>query len=863
MRAGWRRSARDLAEREPRPSSAPPAPAHALAAEEVCRRLGTDPRRGLESAEAQRRLAAEGPNSLPEPQAPGALAIFARQFRNPMTLLLAGAAGVSLAVGEPLDAVVIAAIVLLNALLGAIQEGRAETAARAVRELLAHSSLVVRDGRPLELGSSEIVRGDVVLLSAGDRVPADGRIVEAAAAEVDESTLTGESLPARKRTEPPVEPETPLAERSTVALAGTTVARGSVSMVVTATARETELAQIADLADRPERATPLQRRLDRFAGVLLKGALLLCLALAALAWARGTGLADSVLIGVSLAVAALPEGLPAVITVTLALGMRRLARRGAIVRRLPAVEALGSVTVICTDKTGTLTENRMSLDRVWAHGNDRERLLSAALLASDPAGGPEDAAIALAAERDRLTRESALDGGVVVGGVPFDAERRSMSVVVERDGRRTSYVKGAPDALLPLVAGPTLDLERRLAAWSEEGARVLLVAERRDLEPGQDPEIDLLPIGLVAFSDQPRPSAAPAVAAARGGGIRTVMITGDHPQTAAAVARGCGIGEGSPRVVTGAELDEMSDEQLHERVGDVDVFARAVPSHKLRIVEALQRRGAVVAMTGDGVNDAPALVSADVGVAMGRGGSDAAIEAADIVLTDNDFATIVAAIEGGRTVYRNIVRFIRFLLAANSGEVLVFALAIAIGLSAPLTILQILLVNLLTDGLPALALGLDPPDRDVLSEQPRPRSEGILGPIAGRVAAGGALTGIASLASFLIGWQDGKGVAQTMCFATLLFAQLAYVFAVRGERPFLRAGRNPALLAAVGGSAVVGAAVLAIPSLGSRFGAVRLDPAQLAAALALSLVPFAVTESVKAWRLWRVGREVSSRRPAR
>jgi P-type Ca2+ transporter type 2C len=813
--------------------------------------LGTDPQRGLESAEARRRLAVAGPNSLPERRAPGPLATLARQFRNAMTLLLAGAAAVSLAVGEPLDAVVIAAIVVLNALLGAIQEGRAEAAARAVRGLLADSSTVVREGRPLELGSSEIVPGDVVLLYAGDRVPADGRVVEAAAAEVDESTLTGESLPASKRAEPPDEPEAPLAGRATVAHAGTTVARGRAVMVVTATAGETELARIAALAERPERATPLQRRLDRFAAVLLRGALLLCVALGALAWVRGTELADSVLIGVSLAVAAVPEGLPAVITVTLALGMRRLAKRGAIVRRLLAVEALGSVTVVCTDKTGTLTENRMSLDRIWAPANGTEHLLRAALLASDPAGGPEDAAIAVAAERDQVTREQALNGGVVVGGMPFDAERRLMSVVVERDERRTSYVKGAPDALLPRLAHPAPDVEGRMAAWSEDGVRVLLVAERGDVEPGQDPEVDLLPLGLVGLSDPPRASAAPAVAAAREGGIRTVMITGDHPRTAAAVARACGIGDGPPRVIMGAELDEMNDEQLRERVGRVDVFARAVPSHKLRIVEALQRRGAVVAMTGDGVNDAPALVSADVGVAMGHGGSDAAIEAADIVLTDNDFATIVAAIEGGRTVYRNIVRFIRFLLAANTGEVLVFALAIAIGLSAPLTILQILLVNLLTDGLPALALGLDPPDRDVLRQRPRPPSEGILGPIAGPVAAGGALTGLASFASFLIGWQEGEGVAQTMCFATLLFAQLAYVFAVRGERLFLRAGRNPGLVAAVAGSAAVGAAVLAIPSLGARFGAVQLDETQLAAALALSLVPFSVTEGAKAVRLSR------------
>jgi len=826
-------------------SSAHSGASHALPAEEVCRRLGTDPRRGLDLDEAQRRLAADGPNALPKRPPPGPLDILRRQFRNAMTLLLAGAAAVALAVGEPLDALVIAAIVTLNALLGAIQEGRAEAAARAVRALLADSSTVLRDGCAKELASTDIVPGDIVLLVPGDRVPADGRLVEAASTEIDESTLTGESLPAPKRAEPPDEPEIPLTARGTVAYAGTTVVRGRAAMVVTATAAQTELARIAEMADRPERPTPLQRRLDRFAAALLRGALGLCLALAALAWAHGTGLADSVLIGVSLAVAAVPEGLPAVITVTLALGMRRLAARGAIVRRLPAVEALGSVTVICTDKTGTLTENRMSLARLSAADDGNEQLLRAALIASDPAGGPEDAAIAVAAARAGLTREGVLHGAEVVGGVPFDPERRLMSVVIDREGHRVSCVKGAPEAVLPRLASTAPDLERRAAAWSEDGMRVLLAAERDGIGPADDPELELTALGLVGLADPPRESAAPAVTAARGGGIRTVMITGDHPRTAAAVASACGIGDVPPRVMTGIELDEISDEELPERVGGVDVFARAVPAQKLRIVDALQRSGAVVAMTGDGVNDAPALAAADVGVAMGRGGSDAAVEAADIVLVDNDFATIVAAVEGGRTVYRNIVRFIRFLLAANTGEVLVFALAIALGFPAPLMILQILFVNLLTDGLPAVALGLDPPDRDVMRQPPRPPAEGILGPIAWRVAAGGALTGLAAFASFLIGWQDGQEVAQAMCFATLLFAQLAYVFAIRGERPFLLAGRNPALLAAVVGSALIGAAVLAIPSLGARFGAVELGGVQLTAALALALVPFAVTELAK------------------
>jgi Ca2+-transporting ATPase len=818
---------------------------YALSGTEVCSRLGTDPGRGLGLAEARRRRAEAGPNAVPERPPPSTLAIVARQFRNAMTLLLTGAGAVSLVVGEPVDALVIAAIVVLNALLGAVQEGRAEAAARGVRRLLADSSTVVRDGEADELASTEIVPGDLIQLEPGDRVPADGRLVAAAAAEVDESTLTGESLPVSKRTEPPDAPETPLAERACMLHAGTTVARGRAAIVVTATGAGTELARVAALAERPERATPLQRRLDRLAVTLMRGALVLCVALAALAWAHGSELADSVLIGVSLAVAAVPEGLPAVITMTLALGMRRLASRGAIVRRLAAVEALGSVNVICTDKTGTLTQNRMAVARVWPLDRTESDLVRAALVASAPAAAAEDSAIQGAAAHLGLERADALHGARVVGGVPFDAERRMMSVVLERGGRRDAAVKGAPEAVLPRLAEPAPELEQVAESWSEEGIRVLLVAERLDIGADDDPEGELVALGLVGLADPPRPSAAPAVAAARRAGIRTVMITGDHPGTAAAVAVACGLGEPPPRVMTGTELDRLSDEELREGVAEVEVFARAVPAHKLRIVAALQARGDAVAMTGDGVNDAPALAAADVGVAMGRGGSDAAIEAADIVLTDNDFATIVAAIEGGRTVYRNIVRFIRFLLAANTGEVLVFALAISLGLPAPLTVLQILLVNLLTDGPPALALGVDPPDRDVLHRPPRPPSESIIRPIARQIAAGGALTGLASFASFLIGWQDSEAAAQTMCFSTLLFAQLAYVFAVRGERPFPRGGRNPLLLAAVVASTAIGAAVLAVPSFAARFDAVPLEPGQLTAALALALIPFAATECAK------------------
>ena len=823
-----------------------PASPHAVGAAAVCTALGAHPESGLSAAEASERLARNGPNALPELRPPGALALFARQFRDALVLLLVGAMAVSLALGDWLDGAVIAAIVVLNAGLGALQEGRADAAARAVRSLLAPTARVRRDARVERVPAAALVPGDVVLLSAGDRVPADGRLVSADRLEADESLLTGESLPDAKRAEPPVAADAPLADRATMAWSGTTVVRGRGTLVVTATGPSTEVGRIAASAARPRPVSPLQRRLDMLAQTLLRAALAICLVLAALSYVHGDSLADSLLVGVSLAVAAVPEGLAAVITVTLAIGMRRLAERGAIVRRLRAVETLGSATIICTDKTGTLTTNRMAVtDCHPASDSDERRLLEAALTASEDAGDPIEAAIAQAARERGIARPP----GRVVGGEPFDSTRKRMSVVIESEaGERSVFVKGAPEALLPLLAEPERAgaLERRARESAAGGARLLMVAERPSLAAGEDPESALRPCGLIALADPPRESARRSVEAARRAGIRTIMVTGDHPRTAAAVAHACGISpDGSPEVVTGTEIDGLSDAELRERVANVDVFARVVPEHKVRLVAALQSRGEIVAMTGDGVNDAPALTAADIGVAMGRGGSDAAIDSADLVLTDNDFSTIVTAVEGGRRIYRNILRFLHFLLAANAGEVLVFALAIAPGLGAPLTILQILLMNLLTDGLPALALGLDPADDEAMRGPPRPPSESPLAPIWRRVLLGGAATGSAAFAAFLAGRGGGHEIAQTMAFTTLVFAQLAYVYTVRGRSPFFRATRNRALNAAVALSALVAGLVLALPPLRDAFGTAPLEAWRLALCLGLALVPLTVAELAK------------------
>ena len=838
---------------------------HAATPEAVCEALETDERGGLQADEAEARLAIAGPNRLPEPPPPTRFARLRRQLGNAMIVLLAAAAAVSVAIGEWLDAGVIVAIVALNTLLGYVQEGKAEDASRGVRDLLALRARVLRDGRVTEIDAGYVVPGDVIVLHGGDRVPADGRSIDALRLEIDESALTGESLPVPKRSSPPAPLRAPLADRGTMAFAGTTVTIGGGRLVVTATGVRTELGRIASAAAAVRRErTPLETRLDRLATQLLWAASTVCLALAAVAWLHGDEPGESLLIGVSLAVAAVPEGLPAVVTVALALGMRKMAAEGAIVRRLHAVETLGSTTVICVDKTGTLTENRMHVSRLdlspEAPGDVREpvALLEGALMASEtslagdePASDPTEQAIERAAAEMGVVRSAVLAGGRISEVEPFDPALKRVSVVVESPaGEHTRYAKGAPESLVERLSAGVAERRRLLSKaseWAASGGRVLLVARGPD-------GAGLLPLGLIELADPPRESSRPSVEEAARAGVRSVMITGDHPHTALAVARATGIvaaADVTP-VMTGTDLDQMTDEQLGSAVRKVSVFARAVPEHKLRIVRALTASGEIVAMTGDGVNDVPPIRAAHIGIAMGRG-TDAAHAAADMILTDDNFATIVRAIRGGRGIYDNVLRFALFLLSANAGEVLVYTAAIVLGMSAPLTVVQVLVVNLLTDGLPAVALGLDPPDRGVMSRPPRPHGEGLLDPIRDRLVVAGCATGLAAFGSFLIGEASSHELGQTMAFTTLVFSQLALVFAVRGEAPFFRSGRNPALFAAVALSVAVQALLLTVGPLAAGLDVVGMSVAQLAGAVGLALLPFGALELFK-WRARVTGR---------
>jgi P-type Ca2+ transporter type 2C len=844
---------------------------------EVIAALGSDRVAGLQAAEAGARLAREGPNRIPEASRPSRLAVFGRQFTSPLIALLGVAALLSVLAGQALDAIVIGTIVAVNAAIGYVQEARAESAARSLQRLLAPNARVVREGSTSVVGADELVPGDVVVLRAGDRVPADGRVVAAADLEVNEATLTGESLPDGKRADPPVAADTPLADRTTMVYAGTTVTRGTGRSVVTATGSDTEVGRAVAAAEGAEPpSTPLQARLARFAAFTLRAVGALCVLVAALAWAHGEELSDAVRIGVALAVAAVPEGLPAVLTAALAVGVQRMAQRNAIVRRLPAVETLGSTTVICTDKTGTLTEGEMSLGRTFAcsRGEERElvdgalgppelELLGAAAIACQQEPGalavpdpttlaPTEAAIAAAARDHAPGGLPSADGARVVRVEPFDSVRKRMSVVVEQPERpRIAYVKGAPESLLGRLVAHRAQrdaLAGRAAAWAADGVRVLLVA-RRPLGDGDDPESELEPIGLVGLLDPARREVAAAVADARRAGVRTLVVTGDHPGTAEAVARSVGIiQDDSEAILTGSDLDALDDVELEARVRSASVFARVAPEHKVRIVAALERGGDVVAMTGDGVNDVPALEAAHIGVAMGRRGTDAAKDAADMVLADDDYSTIVAAIRRGRSIYDNVVRFVHFLLAANAGEVLVFTLAIAIGLPAPLTVVQILLVNLLTDGPPAVAVGVDPPRPGLMRRPPRPPDESLLAPIRTELLIGGLTTGFVAFAAFLIGYGDDRATGQTMAFATLVFAQLAYVFAVRAEGWPPSAGRNRFLYFAVAGSAAVTAILLVARPLQDALDVVPLSPWQLAAVAALASVPFMTLIGFKVWR---------------
>ena len=813
---------------------------HAATFEEVARQLAGDPESGLSEEEASARLIRFGPNRLERAKRPPYAAIALRQFADPLVGLLVAAAVVSLLIGQGIEAAAIGAIVLLNALLGFVQEAGAERAVLGLRGVLERHASVIRSGRERVLAAEELVPGDLVVLHEGERVPADGRLVAAAGLAVDESALTGESVPVDKTVDP-VDEGAPLAERSSMVYAGTAVTRGRGRAHVAATGSATELGQIAGLTARAKPPpTPLQRRVRALARLMVGFGVLVTLALGGAMLAREASLEEAFLVGVSVAVAAVPEGLAATVTIALALGARAMAERGAIVRRLTAVETLGSATLVASDKTGTLTENRLALAAARpVPGRDEYELLAAAALASTArvledgrglrvAGDPVDGALVLAAHQRGLSRAVLADGRRLLHELPFEPARKRMTLVYEEEGGPRAYVKGAPEVILECSTADAAEAApiRELAEeWAAEGLRVLAIAERplADVSlSGTEVERELRLVGLVALHDPLRDAAPGAVAEALSAGLHVEMLTGDHPVTAGAVGRALG----------------LPDEAIH---------ARVTPADKLRLVERRQAEGEVVAVTGDGVNDAPALRRADVGVAMGRSGTEAAREAADLVLTDDEFATIVAAIREGRAIADNIRKFVAFLLSANLGEVALFAVAIPAGLGAPMTVVQVLVINVLTDGLPAVALTRDPPSPQTMRRPPE-RGSRLFTPRAwATLVLIGALVGLAALAAFLVGRGGGDGEAQTMAFVTIALAELALVFSLRSPiRPAWEAPRNLYLVASVVLSALLVGFALYVPALNEPLGTVSLDASELGLAILLALAPFACVEAGKA-----------------
>jgi Ca2+-transporting ATPase len=854
---------------------------HVQSTDEIARALEVDPGCGLETAEAKQRLFANGPNRIAEAPGPGILGIAARQLLDATVLVLIAAAGISAFVHDVQDTAIIAAIVMLNTAIATVQEVRARKAIAALRKLGAQHAAVLRNAIRQTVPADELVTGDVVLLEVGNIVPADLRLIEAARLAIAESPLTGESVPVHKQVDALGAEELPLGDRTNMAFKGTMVTSGRGRGIVVATGPSSELGRIGKLTeDSAETATPLQQRLTTL-GKRLSGAVVIIAAVVfAAGLSRGEPAALMFLTAVSLAVAAIPEALPATLTISLALGARRMSDQNALVRRLAAVEALGSVSYICTDKTGTLTEDRMRAEAVVladgtpascaAAGAETARAFHTALaLCNDvlenaggaPAGDPTEVAVVVAAAAEGFDRASLVSRFPRVFELPFEAERKRMTTVHAVDGGWMGYTKGAPEAVIPacrfsmlgalqapIDRAAALALARTLAA---RGLRVLAVAQRHFPEPPcgesiESVETELTLLGFIGLIDPPRAEAAAAVSACRAAGIVPVMITGDHPDTAQAIADRLGLADPPVKVIAGPELTGLGDKALDAGLAaGTRVFARVDPAQKIRIVEALQRRGAFVAMTGDGVNDAPALRRANIGVAMGRNGTDVAREAADLVLLDDNFATIVAAIGEGRRIYDNVRKFLRFMLTGNSAEIWTMLLAPFLGLPIPLLPAQILWINLVTDSLPALAIAVEPAEGDVMRRPPRPPAENILGDgLWQHTLWVGLLMAAAALAAQAIAMPDGAAHWQTMVFSVLTFSQLGHVMVVRSDRTSLfEQGlfSNLSLLGSVALVALLQLAAIYLPLMNAALGTTPLTVRELSICITLSLVvPLAV-----------------------
>ena len=816
--------------------------------------------RGLSTREAEKRVKTYGLNELKHNKKKSPVLIFLAQFNDFLVWVLIGATIISGFIGDKADAITILIIVIVNAILGFVQEFRTEKSLEALQELAAPTCKVIRDGNIKVVSSKELTIGDLVVLEAGDRIPADGTFIDAANMVVDESLLTGESVGISKDT----------TKGKNSGFMGTIVLKGRGLIIIDAIGMKTEMGKIANLLDNIEEdKSPLRERLDSLGKILVVMCIVVCLIVTILGIIRGNDITEMFLLGVSLAVAAIPEGLAAIVTVALALGVGRMLKRNALVRKLPAVETLGCTSVICSDKTGTLTQNKMTVKEILVNGRiyeldkekiyDCEKLKEAFIYCNDAnynyeikdiekavMGDPTETALVKAFYKDSKELQKFVEKSKRVYEISFDSTRKMMTVIMNENGKETCYMKGAPERVLekcnsvlengkvkPLTYQKKKQIYSYIEAMSNRALRCIAAAYKEEnLVKNESVECDLIFLGVAGSMDPPRIEVKDAVLKCKMAGIKPIMITGDHKNTALAIAKSINICNSDDQAVTGDELEKMSDSELVKKVNKIRVFARVSPNHKLRIVRAFKKNNNIVAMTGDGVNDAPAIKEADIGVAMGISGTDVTKEAAAMVLMDDNFATIVSAVEEGRVIYDNIRKFIRYLLSCNLGEVLTMFLASLFYLPNPLTPIQILFVNLATDGLPAIALGVDPPDKDIMRQSPREKNEAIFARgLWEKIIVRGSLIGVCTLLSFMSGRYYGMDLAtcRTITMCTLVMSQLLHVFECRSERHSIfeiNIFSNIYLLGAVLVSMTMICCILYIPFLSGIFNTVALNLGQ-------------------------------------
>ena len=853
--------------------------------EDVLKMLGTD-ENGLTQNQAKENQKKYGKNELAEGKKKNPFILFLEQYKDFLVIILIIAAIISGVLGDIESAIVIFVVITINAILGTVQHIKAEQSLDSLKEMSAPTAKVIRDGEIKVVEGKDVTVGDIVVIEAGDYVCSDGRIIENASLKVDESAMTGESEPVEKQ-ETVLDGEKPLGDRVNMLYSGSFATYGRAKMVVTSVGMETEIGKIASLLkSTQEKKTPLQESLDNFGKKLSLIIIGICVIVLGLELFRSDGInltvfTDAFVFAVALAVAAIPEALSSIVTIVLSVGTQKLAKENAIIRKLQAVEGLGSVSIICSDKTGTLTQNKMTVQKIYFDGqiidkddeiNARQgQLIIDGALCNDSVqkegqeiGDPTEIALVNFSEKHDLPVEKMREKYQRLGEIPFDSDRKLMSTVHKIGGNYKMLTKGAVDVLSgrinevktmdgkrPFTAEDLAELKKVNTEFSQMGLRVLAVCERDvdTVDISVDDEKDYILLGLVAMQDPPREESAEAVRKCKTAGIRPIMITGDHLVTASAIARKIGILDDNGRAVEGREIENLSDEELDEFVSDVSVYARVSPEHKIRIVSAWKRKGYIVSMTGDGVNDAPALKQADIGVAMGITGSEVAKDAASMVLTDDNFATIVKAIENGRNLYRNIQRAIQFLLSGNTAGILAVLYASFMALPVPFKAVHLLFINLLTDSLPAIALGVEPHSSDVMNEKPRPKNQSILTKkVLTNICVEGIVIGVMTMIAFYVGFLRNAEVASTMAFSTLCLSRLVHGFNCKSDKPVWftkKMWNNKSMIGAFFVGFVLLNAVLLVPALQGIFAVAPLTIAELLTVYGLSLGTFVVVQILK------------------